>query len=703
MTLPTKPENFINRELSWIEFNKRVLEKARNKDVPFFERAKFLSISATNLDEFITVRVGSLKDMEHAGYKKKDISGMDPTEQLDAIRTRLEEFFKKQYSTYKRSLLPKLKAARIAEFVTPSDLTMDEIKNMDYYFVHVMYPLLTPMAVDFSRPFPCIKSNVIHMAALLKDPRKSEGKKKYDLAIIEIPTNILPRMINVATDEPQQGSMLDCTRIVLAEDILEMYLDQIFAPNEIVTSGTFKIIRNGDLPSNVDEAEDLLKEIENKLKKRKWGEVIHLQYSSKMDKRLLNRLKKELKVKSKDIYRIKGPIDLSFMDQLKDFYVTGLNTKYSVTYEPRKSTTSFVIPKDETIFDLIKRRDVAQYHPFNDFESSVVRFIEEAANDPDVVSIKQTLYRVSKDSAVVKALMTAAENGKHVTVLVELMARFDEASNIIWAKRLENAGAHVIYGYKKIKTHAKLCLVIRKENGDYRYYTHIGTGNYNEVSAKIYTDFSLLTANQEIGDNVGKVFNMLTGFSETPESEDLLVAPDTLKKQIIKLIWNETDKTKDPETDYTGRIIMKCNSLSDKDIIQALYGASCAGVKVDLIVRGICCLRPRVYGLSENITVRSIVGRYLEHARIYSFGTGEDQVIYIGSADLMPRNLDYRVEVLVKLLDKNAKDFANIILNTQLNDNFNSKVMLPDGSYKKVQKRGNKVDSQDLELTDTDE
>ena len=691
----TKPEDFINRELSWIEFNQRVLDKARDKNTPIFERAKFLAISATNLDEFIQVRIASLKDMEHAGYKKKDISGMDPTEQLEAVGTRLEEFIKKQYSVFKNSLLPKFKEEGLCEFVTPDQLTKDEKELMDKYFLYDVYPVLSPMAVDYARPFPHIKSNILHMAVMLKNPMKEVKKKKdkYDLAIIEISPLLLSRVVDSSKDN-ESGEGIVVRKFTMIEDIIAMYLDQIFAPNEIIAYGTFRIIRNGDLPSDVEEAEDLLKEIENKLKKRKWGEVIHLEYSSKMDKRILNRLKKELKVKNKDVYRIKGPIDLSFIAALDTCFKEDKDKLGQYFYVPFTPPQLNISPA-KSMLDFIREGDFMSYYPYDDYESDVVRFITDAAADPDVVSIRQTLYRVSDESPIVKALMNAAESGKQVVVLVELQARFDEASNIIWAKRLENAGAHVIYGYGGMKTHAKLCAVVRNENGHFKYYSHIGTGNYNEKSAKIYTDLSLFTADDTIGEIIGKLFNALSGFSGIPDTDLLLIAPNNLKKKILELIQREIIRTKDSNGDYIGRIIMKCNSLSDKEIITALYEASAAGVQIDLIVRGICCLKPHVYDLSDNITVRSIVGRFLEHARIYSFGAGCEPDIYIGSADMMPRNLDHRIETLVKLTEPAINKYAQKILAVQLKDNMNAKVMRSDGTYKKVQKRGNPLDCHD--------
>ena len=662
-----KYENYVNRELSWLEFDHRILEEARDKTLPLFERLKFLSITASNLDEFFMVRVASLKDMVHAGYVKPDVAGLKPEEQLRKIEEKTHGLVSLQYSTYNRSLLPALKQNGLRIVARHEELTEEEAGFVDEYFRSNVYPVLTPMAVDSSRPFPLIYNKSLNIAALIKEKEKPD---QLDFAMVQVPS-VLPRIVEI----PSAGERV----VILLEEIIERNISSLFVKHEVLDAHPFRIMRNADLTIDEEEAEDLLKEIEKQRKKRRWGEAIRLEIEENADKRLLKRLKKELDVHSGDIFAINGPLDLTFL--MKMYGLEGFDHLKAPRYKPQPNPAFM---NEDDIFTNIRKGDILLHHPYESFDP-VVDFVKTAARDPQVLAIKQTLYRVSGNSPIVAALAEAADKGKQVFVLVELKARFDEENNINWAKTLEKAGCHVIYGLLGLKTHSKITLVVRREEDGIRRYVHLGTGNYNDSTAKLYTDCGILTCHPQIGEDATAVFNMMSGYSEPLHWNQLLVAPIWLRKRFLRMIRRETDHAK---AGRNAKIIAKVNSLCDRDIIAALYEASCAGVKIQLIVRGICCLKAGVPGLSENIEVRSIVGNFLEHIRIFYFENDEAPEVYMGSADWMPRNLDRRVEIVFPVLDEKLKEKAIHILQVQLDDNVKAHVLQPDGSYAKIDRRG---------------
>jgi len=662
-------ENYFNRELSWMQFNNRVLSEARDKNIPLFERLKFLSITASNLDEFVMIRVASLKDMVSAGYEKKDIAGMTPSIQLDKINELEHELVSLQYSTLNHILIPHL-AQNDINIVSDFNKLNDKQKEfVDKYFENEVYPVLTPMAFDSSRPFPLIRNKTLNIASLLQ---RKNGDKELDFATVQVPS-VLPRIIQIPSEKG--------TTVILLEQIIEKNIQKLFLNYNVITSYPYRIMRNADFEIDEEDVADLLQEIQKQIKKRQWGEAIKLEVEEKIDKRLLKMLKKNLKIEDKDIYYINGPLDLTFL--MKVYSIDGFDQLKSPKYIPQSVCG---LNCDEDIFTQIKEGDILLHHPYESFEP-VVDFIRKAANDPQVLAIKQTLYRVSGHSLIIASLAEAAERGKQVTVLVELKARFDEENNIIWAKKLEKAGCHVIYGLMGLKTHCKITLVVRREEDGIKRYVHLGTGNYNDSTAKLYTDLGLLTCANQIGEDATAVFNMISGYSEPLKWNKLSLAPIWLRDKFLYLIDREIKIATEGKSAH---IIIKMNSLSDKRLIDELYKASCAGVKIDLIVRGICCLIPGVIGLSENITVRSIIGNFLEHARMFYFENGGYDDIYLGSADWMPRNLDKRVEIIFPVEDQNLKKEVLHILETQLNDNEKSHILQTDGSYEKVDRRGRK-------------
>ena len=683
-------EKYMNRELSWIGFNYRILSEARDKANPLFERLKFLSITSSNLDEFFMVRVASLKDMINADCDKKDIAGMTPKEQIEAILNETHDFVNLQYSTYNRSLVPALKGENLIIIDKHEHLNEEQKKYVDRYFDEDIYPVLTPMAVDSSRPFPLIRNKSLNIAALLEEKeslaekveaRKQEknGKKKeekqekeLEFATVQVPS-VLPRIIRIPSEEEGQ------TTIILLEEIIERHIQKLFMNYKVVCAHPYRVMRNADLSIDEDDAEDLLKEIEKQLKKRQWGEAIRLEIEDKMDDRLLNILKEELNIRQKDIFQINGPLDLTFLMRL--YGIEGFDHLKTPKYIPQPNPA---INLDENIFDQISKGDILLHHPYQTFDQ-VVDFVRQAATDKKVLAIKQTLYRVSGNSPIIASLAQAAENGKQVSVLVELKARFDEENNIIWAKKLEKAGCHVIYGIKGLKTHSKITMVVRSEEEGIKRYVHLGTGNYNDSTAKLYTDMGLFTSSQAIGEDATAVFNMLSGYSEPAGWNKLALAPLWLRDKFEYLIRREINFAKEGKEAF---IVAKMNSLCDRETIDLLYKASEAGVKINLIVRGICCLRAGVPGLSENISVRSIVGTFLEHSRIFYFHNGGYEEVYMGSADWMPRNLDKRVEILFPVEAPELKEEVIHILNIQLADTLKAHIMKPDGNYDKVDKRG---------------
>lgn len=673
------PEYYTNRELSWILFNKRVLSEARDKQNPLFERLKFLSITASNLDEFFMIRVASLKDMVNAGYTKPDIAGLKPQEQLRQLNTATHELVNLQYSTYKRSLVPLLLQNGLRIIEHHEDMNGKEAEYADKYFMENIYPVLTPMAVDSSRPFPLIRNKSLNIGALVK---KKDGKQELEFATVQVPS-VLPRIIPIPGNKDEKA-------VILLEEIIERNIDKLFLNYNIVCAYPFRIMRNADLTIEEDEAEDLLKEIEKQLKKRQWGQAIRLEVESGIDKRLLNIIKDELLIEEEDIYQIDGPLDLTFL--MKMYGLEGFEQLKESGYAKPQPVPEF--PADCDIFAEIRKGDILLHHPYQTF-APVVEFIRQAARDKDVLAIKQTLYRVSGNSPIIAALAQAAENGKQVSVLVELKARFDEENNIVWAKMLEKAGCHVIYGLVGLKTHSKITLVVRKEEDGIRRYVHLGTGNYNDATAKLYTDIGMFTCTETIGEDATAVFNMLSGYSEPRTWNKLSLAPIWLKDKFLYLIARER---KHAQEGRPAHIIGKMNSLCDKDIIEALYEASAAGVKIDLIIRGICSLKVGIPGISENISVRSIVGNFLEHSRIFYFENNKAPEIYCGSADWMPRNLERRVEILFPVEKPELKEKIMHILDGELKDTVKAHILKEDGTYDKVDKRGKAIYNSQMEF-----
>lgn len=694
----SKPEYFYNRELSWLLFNRRVLEEAKDSSLPLFDRLKFLSITSSNLDEFFMIRVASLKDMVQVKYNKKDISGMTPAEQLAAINERTHLFVKDQYDIFNRSLIPALEKEGVHVLSHYENLSDKQSKYVDRYFTDEVYPVLTPMAVDSSRPFPLIRNKTLNIGAILRmkkdkaaggqfrDLYLSHGNKKKgadsndtDFATVQVPS-VLPRFVEIPSEQKGEKTF------ILLEQIIEKNIGKLFVNYEIESVFPYRIMRNADLSIEEDEAADLLIEIERQLKKRQWGQAIRLEVEAGMDKRLLKKLRQELKIKEEDIFKINGPLDLTFLMKLSG--LEGYDKLRTPKYTPQPAKW---LNGEDHLFDQIRDHDVLLHHPYETFDP-VVDFVKQASKDPNVLAIKQTLYRVSSHSPIIASLATAAENGKQVTVLVELKARFDEENNIIWARKLEQAGCHVIYGLVGLKTHSKITLVVRKEEDGIRRYVHLGTGNYNDSTAKLYTDMGLLTCRKAIGEDATAVFNMLSGYSEPAFWNKLAIAPIRLRDRFTQLINREKEFAKKGKKAF---IRAKMNSLCDAGIISSLYEAAAAGVKIELVVRGICCLKTGMPGISENITVRSIVGDFLEHSRIFHFYNNGFEEVYMGSADWMPRNLDKRVEILFPVEDDALKAEVIHILDIQLADNEKARILQKNGTYRRAAKGGHaKLNSQ---------
>ena len=694
----SKPEYFYNRELSWLLFNRRVLEEAKDSSLPLFDRLKFLSITSSNLDEFFMIRVASLKDMVQVKYNKKDISGMTPAEQLAAINERTHLFVKDQYDIFNRSLIPALEKEGVHVLSHYENLSDKQSKYVDRYFTDEVYPVLTPMAVDSSRPFPLIRNKTLNIGAILRmkkdkaaggqfrDLYLSHGNKKKgadsndtDFATVQVPS-VLPRFVENPSEQKGEKTF------ILLEQIIEKNIGKLFVNYEIESVFPYRIMRNADLSIEEDEAADLLIEIERQLKKRQWGQAIRLEVEAGMDKRLLKKLRQELKIKEEDIFKINGPLDLTFLMKLSG--LEGYDKLRTPKYTPQPAKW---LNGEDHLFDQIRDHDVLLHHPYETFDP-VVDFVKQASKDPNVLAIKQTLYRVSSHSPIIASLAAAAENGKQVTVLVELKARFDEENNIIWARKLEQAGCHVIYGLVGLKTHSKITLVVRKEEDGIRRYVHLGTGNYNDSTAKLYTDMGLLTCRKAIGEDATAVFNMLSGYSEPAFWNKLAIAPIRLRDRFTQLINREKEFAKKGKKAF---IRGKMNSLCDAGIISSLYEAAAAGVKIELVVRGICCLKTGMPGISENITVRSIVGDFLEHSRIFHFYNNGFEEVYMGSADWMPRNLDKRVEILFPVEDEALKAEVIHILDIQLADNEKARILQKNGTYRRAAKGGHaKLNSQ---------
>lgn len=677
----SSPNYFNNRELSWLAFNERVLEEALDKRNPLLERLKFLAIFSSNLDEFFMVRVAGLKDQVKAGFNKSDKkAGLSPKQQLNEIGKKTHSLVQLQYETYNKILIPKLLEENI-EFLNMKDLTAEQRKDLEDYFDEQIFPVLTPMAVDAYHPFPMLFNKSINLAIVLNNKTESE-EKCTKTALVEVPS-VLERFVQV-------NPSTDRVCFILLEDLISYFIHKLFNGYDVVSVTTFRITRNADLTIDEEEAHDLLKEIEKELKKRKWGASVRLEIKQTgFSHKILHYLMKKLEITQNDVYEIEGPLDLTMFFNFYKKLEKHFNHLVFCDLIPQPPQDSL---SEIDLFEKISEKDVLLHHPYDSFEP-VIEFISRAAQDPDVLAIKQTLYRVSGHSPIIEALKIAAENGKQVTVLVELKARFDEQKNVQWSKELEKAGCQVIYGMNHLKTHSKITLIVRRKNGRIERFVHLGTGNYNDQTAKLYTDLGLFTSNRKIGIDATSFFNYLSGYTEKPNFHHLSVAPFDIRKDFIKLINDEITLQKKYGN---GRIIAKMNSLADKKLIIKLYEASMAGVKIDLIVRGICCLRPGIKGVSENIRVRSIVGRFLEHSRIYYFHHNGEGKIFLSSADMMTRNMDKRVEILFPIFDGEIKNRLNNILAVLLAANVKAREQDNEGNYHYVERSvdGPEVDSQ---------
>lgn len=669
------PRQFINRELSSLAFNQRVLEEAQDKDNPLLERAKFAAIVSSNLDEFFMVRVAAVWDQLLAGLDEPDEAGLTPKQVWEQMSIQVHQMIGDLYSCYGRSLKPSLKREFI--YLTKGKkLDLEQKKFLASYFHKCIYPVLTPMVVDSSRPFPLLLNRSLNIALLLAN-QENEGEPIF--ATVQVPA-VLDRLVAVPAEDSK-------TYLVFLEEIIKSYIQTLFAGHRVLAMGCYRITRNADLSLDEEGAEDLLEAIEESIKKRRWGEVVRLEYEKGLHALLLKRLIEELEVAEGGIYEINGPLDLTFL-----FKVGALQEKEHLRYPLLRPQVSSEFKAEEDYFSVISHRDIMVHHPYESFQP-VVELVQKAAEDPQVLAIKQVLYRVSGNSPIIAALAKAAENGKQVTVLLELKARFDEENNITWAKRLEKAGCHVIYGIKGLKTHVKVLLIVRDEEDGIKRYVHLGTGNYNDVTAKLYVDLGLFTSNAYMGADASALFNMLSGYSHLGQMYKLAVAPVTLRQKLMQLLQQEIEHARNGRKAH---VIIKVNSLLDQEFIEALYDASCAGVEIDLIVRGICCLKPNISGMSENIRVRSIVGRFLEHSRIFYFYNDGEKNIYLSSADLMPRNLDRRIELLFPIEDEKNKTRLISIVDTYMKDTVKARILKNDGRYCRVDKRGKPIfDSQD--------
>lgn len=656
---------YINRDLSWLEFNRRVLEEAQDPNTPLLERMKFLSIVSTNLDEFMSVRVAGLKDQLKAGYNKKDFTGYVPASLLKRVMNRSMKMVNDQYKTYREICRQLAKEAIV--FLDHEELSSSQTAAMADYFHNIVFPVLTPMAVDQSRPFPLVHTQALYLAVVLRQETNAEEDEPY-FAIIQVPSN-LARFIRLPARQSSKKH-----EYILLEDLIEEHIHTLFSGYLSVAVHPFRITRNADLTLNEEGAEDLLEEIEKELRRRRWGAPVRLEVQSGIHHYALEMLKDEFEIDD-DVFEIDGPIDLSFLGKLSSSLPGMSHLRFLVD--------EGVYPREfdhtDDIFEVLRNRDVLLYHPYETFEA-VDDFLAQAAHDPQVLAIKMTLYRVSGNSALVRALAQAAESGKQVTVVVELKARFDEEKNIAWARKLEKSGCHVVYGLVGLKTHAKLTLVVRQEEDGLRRYVHVGTGNYNGQTAKFYTDVGLLTTNPLIGEDTSALFNEITGYSAPRHFKAFAVAPTNMMAKWFELIRREADHAR---AGRPSRIVAKMNSLSNQQMVDELYAASQAGVKIDLIIRGVCCLRPGVQGLSENITVRSIVDRYLEHSRISWFANGGETEVWIASADWMTRNLTRRIELMCPVFDPIIKESMIRILTICLEDNVKARHLLPNGIYER--------------------
>ena len=659
-----RPELYLNRELSWLEFNQHVLDEARDDSVPIVERLKFLSITQSNLDEFLMVRVAGLQEQYLEGVTDRPADGMTPSEQLAAIATRMERMYDDLSGTFLELLVPELERAGV-NLTTPSELPEAEQRRLHRYFQEQVYPILTPLALDPRHPFPHVPNKRIHLIIMLAG--EEPGQPAF--AVVQVPA-VLSRLTPVRTE----GESAD---FVLLDDVIGEHAGDLFRGFQLVGAWPFRVIRNHDLSIDEEEAEDLLETIREEVRRRDRGNAVALEVSTACHPDAIEVLQRALKVHESFVFHMDSPLSLPDMTALSA-PIKGRDELKDAPFTPAASPAFMGV---DDIFEVIAERDVLLHHPYESFDP-VVQFIEQSASDPEVLAIKQTLYRTSGDSPIVKALMRAAENGKQVVALVEIKARFDEENNIHWARRLEEAGVHVVYGLVGLKTHCKTMLVVRREGGVLRRYVHLGTGNYNPSTARLYTDVSLFTSRPDVGEDATNLFNLLTSCTAPESWRRLIVAPLGLHESVLGLIEREAAYAR---AGKPARIIAKMNSLQDPDAIRALYRASQAGVEIDLVVRGICCLRPGLPGISENIRVRSIVDRFLEHSRLYYFEAGGRQLVYGSSADWMPRNFQRRVEVMFPIEAEHARRrVVEELLKTSLRDNVKARILQPDGSYERL-------------------
>ncbi|MBD2870512.1 polyphosphate kinase 1 [Paenibacillus arenilitoris] len=658
--------NYVNRDLSWIEFNRRVLQEAQDPNNPLLERAKFLAIVTSNLDEFMSVRVAGIQMQMRAGLTKTDFTGYTPPGLWKRLIKRTAHMVNEQYRSY-REVFRGL--SREGIFIRSIDeLNMTQTKAVSDYFHEIVFPVLTPMAVDQSRPFPLVHTKELYLSVLLSEEGDPAEEEPY-FAIVQVPS-ILPRFVPVPGRTNSKK-----TEFVLLEDLIEKFIDTLFNGYIPFAVSPFRLTRDADINLNEEDADDLLEEIEKELRRRRWGIPVRLEVAKGMHPYALERLMEELEIED-NLFEIEGPLDLGFLMK----FVAALPGYDSLRYEKMEPVYPREFDDTDDMFEVIRQRDVLMYHPYESFEA-VNDFVTQAAYDPDVLAIKMTLYRVSGQSALVQALAKAAESGKQVTVVVELKARFDEERNIAWARQLEKAGCHVVYGLVGLKTHAKILLVVRREQGTLRRYVHVGTGNYNDNTATLYTDIGLFTSHPTIGGDASALFNEVTGYSSPYEWKAFGVAPTDLKEKLYRLIDREIQNAK---AGKPAKIIAKMNSLSNQDMIDKLYEASQAGVKIVLIVRGVCCLRPGVAGRSENIKVISIVDRFLEHARIMYFHNGGEEEVYLSSADWMTRNLTRRIELMCPVFDATLCQILIKMLQLNINDNVKARELQPSGAYELV-------------------
>ncbi|GAA2082702.1 RNA degradosome polyphosphate kinase [Aeromicrobium tamlense] len=656
-------DRFLDRELSWIAFNARVLELAEVETLPLLERARFLAIFGSNLDEFFMVRIAGLKRRIAAGVAVPSASGLNPRDVLSSSLQASRVLMERQANLLHDAIMPALTDEGIC-LLRWHELTDEERGTITEFYHHRVFPVLTPLAVDPAHPFPYISGLSLNIALVMRNPRT--GKEHF--ARVKVPP-VIQRWIKASDG-----------RYVALEDVIAANLDSLFPGMEIIDQHTFRVTRNEDLEVEEDDAENLLKALEKELLRRRFGPPVRLEVDETMSDAVLELLVSELGVSDEEVFRLRGPLDLRSLNEIAD------NDRPDLKFPPFVPGTHEHLAEVETaspadMFSALRKRDVLVHHPYDSFATSVQRFIEQAAADPHVLAIKQTLYRTSGDSPIIDSLVDAARSGKQVLVLVEIKARFDEQANIRWARKLERAGCHVVYGLVGLKTHCKLALVIRDEPDGLRRYAHIGTGNYNPKTARHYEDFGLLTSNREITHDLTELFNSLSGFAVSSDYDSLLVAPRELRSGLIERIDGEIDKQR---AGKPAHIAIKLNSLVDEAIIDKLYEASRAGVGIDLIIRGICALRPGVPGLSENIRVRSILGRFLEHSRVFVFGAGDDREVWIGSSDLMHRNLDRRVEVLVRVPSAAHGDQLADLLDTMASDETLSWHLGADGAWTRV-------------------